>query len=422
MLVDDQDREEIIERVAALDIGKAELVACVRVPSPGKLGRRAQEVRTYSTMTGSLLALAAWLQGLGVTRVVMEATSDYWKPVFYVLEAHGLDPWLVNARDVKHLPGRPKTDRLDAVWLAKLAERQMLRCSFVPPPPIRLLRDLTRYRADLIAVRTAEKSRVEKLLEDAQIKLSAVVSDIFGVSGREMLTALLAGERDPKILAQMARARMRAKIPLLEQAFVGRFSDHHAFLLRTMLARIDQADDDIAALDARIEELIAPFAPAAERIAEITGLGDIGAQAIIAEIGTDMGRFPTPAHLCSWARYAPTVKQSAGKKKGRSATGHGDPYLARILGQAAVNAGRTNTFLGQRYRRLVSRRGKKRAIVAVGRSILIIIWHLLSDPDARYHDLGPDFYDTHTNAARQKRNHVRQLEALGYKVTLHPAA
>jgi transposase len=422
MLVDDQDREEIIERVAALDIGKAELVACVRVPSPHHPGRRAQEVRTYSTMTGSLLALAAWLQGLGVTRVVMEATSDYWKPVFYVLEAHGLDPWLVNARDVKHLPGRPKTDKLDAVWLAKLAERQMLRSSFVPPPPIRLLRDLTRYRADLIAVGTAERNRVEKLLEDAQIKLSAVVSDIFGVSGREMLTALLAGERDPKILAQMARARMRAKIPLLEQAFVGRVTDHHAFLLRTMLARIDQADEDIAALDARIEELIAPFAPAAERIAEITGLGDIGARAIIAEIGTDMSRFPTPAHLCSWARYAPTVKQSAGKKKGRSATGKGDPYLARILGTAAVNAGRTNTFLGERYRRLARRRGKKRAIVAVGRSILVIIWHLLSDPDARYHDLGPDFYDTHTKAARQKRNHVRQLEALGYKVTLEPAA
>jgi transposase len=237
-----------------------------------------------------------------------------------------------------------------------------------------------------------------------------------------MLSALLAGERDPKILAQMARARMRAKIGLLEQAFVGRFSDHHAFLLRTMLARIDRADEDIAALDARIEELIAPFASAAERIAEITGLGDIGAQAIIAEIGVDMGRFPTPAHLCSWARYAPTVKQSAGRKKGRCATGKGDPYLARILGQAAVNAGCTNTFLGERYRRLVRRRGKKRAIVAVGRSILVIIWHLLSDPDARYHDLGPGFYDTHTNAARTKRNHVRQLEALGYKVTLEPAA
>jgi transposase len=422
MLVDDQDREEIIERVAGLDIGKTELVVCVRVPSPHHPGRRAQEVRTYSTMTGSLLALAAWLRELGVTRVVMEATSDYWKPVFYVLEAHGLDPWLVNARDVKHLPGRPKTDKLDAVWLAKLAERQMLRSSFVPPPPIRLLRDLTRYRADLIAVRTAEKCRVEKLLEDAQIKLSAVISDIFGVSGREMLSALLAGERDPKILAQMARARMRAKTGLLEQAFVGRFSDHHAFLLATMLARIDQADDDIAALDARIEDLIAPFAQEADRIAEITGLGDIGAQAIIAEIGVDMTRFPTPAHLCSWARYAPTVKQSAGKKKGRSATGKGDPYLARILGQAAVNAGRTNTFLGERYRRLVRRRGKKRAIVAVGRSILVIIWHLMSDPDARYHDLGPDFYDTHTNAARRKRNHVRQLEALGYKVTLEPAA
>jgi transposase len=422
MLVEDQDREEIIERVAALDIGKAELVACVRVPSPNGSGRRAQEVRTFSTMTGSLLALAAWLRGFGVTRVVMEATSDYWKPVFYVLEAHGLDPWLVNARDVKHLPGRPKTDLLDVVWLAKLAERQMLRSSFVPPPPIRLLRDLTRYRADLVAVCTAEKNRVEKLLEDAQIKLSAVVSDVFGVSGRQMLTALLVGERDPKILAQMAKARMRAKIPLLEQAFVGRFTDHHAFLLRTMLARIDQAEHDIAELDARIEELIGPFAQAADKIAEITGLGDIAARAIIAEIGSDMSRFPTPAHLCSWARYAPVVKQSAGKSKGRNATGHGDPYLARILGLAAVNAGRTDTFLGERYRRLARRRGKKRAIVAVGRSILVIIWHLLSDPDARYRDLGPDFYDTHTSASRKKRNHVRQLEALGYKVTLEPAA
>ena len=216
MLEDTQDREEIIERVAALDIGKAEVVVCVRVPSPTQPGRRAQEIATYSTMTRSLLRLADRLRELGVTRVVMEATSDYWKPVFYLLEAQQLDPWLVNARDVKHLPGRPKTDKLDAVWLCKVAERQMLRPSFVPPPEIRQLRDLTRYRADLISVRTAEKNRVEKLLEDAQIKLSTVVSDVFGVSGREMLAALIAGESDPKALAQLARTRMRAKIPLLE--------------------------------------------------------------------------------------------------------------------------------------------------------------------------------------------------------------
>jgi transposase len=221
MLRDSEDTEEIIERVAALDIGKAELVACIRVPHPDRPGRRAQEITTYSTMTRSLLGLADRLRELRVTRVVMEATSDYWKPVFYLLEAQGLDPWLVNAKDVKHLPGRPKTDKLDAIWLAKVAERQMLRPSFVPPMEIRLLRDLTRYRTDLVRSRTAEKQRVEKLLEDAQIKLSVVASDIFGVSGREMMAALIAGERDPKALAQLARARMRAKIPLLEEAFVG---------------------------------------------------------------------------------------------------------------------------------------------------------------------------------------------------------
>ena len=352
----------------------------------------------------------------------MEATSDYWKAPFYLLEAQGLEVWLVNAKDVKHLPGRPKTDKLDAVWLAKLAERGMLRPSFVPPPPIRRLRDLTRYRADLVAVRTAEKQRVEKLLEDAQIKLSVVASDIFGVSGRAMLTALVAGERDPKRLAQLARTRLRAKLGQLEEAFTGRFSDHHGFLLKTMLSRIDQASADIAELDRKIEEEIAPFGAAVDRLDEITGVGRTAAQVIIAEIGTDMGRFPTPAHLASWARYAPGVKQSAGKTKGKSTTGHGNPYLARVLGEAAVAAGRTDTFLGERYRRIARRRGAKKAIVAVGRSILIIVWHLLADPTARYQDLGPGFYDTRINADRAKRNHIRQLQALGYKVTLEPAA
>jgi transposase len=403
-----------------LDIGKAQLTCCVRVP--GKGGKRLQEVRTYSTMTRSLLVLADRLGELGVTRVVMEATSDYWRAPFYLLEGHGLEVWLVNARDVKHLPGRPKTDKLDAVWLCKVAERQMLRPSFVPPPAIRRLRDLTRYRADLVATQTAEKQRVEKLLEDAQIKLSVVASDIFGVSGRAMMAALIAGERDPKVLARMARTRLRAKLSLLEEAFYGRFSDHHAFLLRTMLARIDQASADIAAVEAKIEEQIAPFAAAADRLDEICGVGRTAAQVIIAEVGTDMSRFPTAGHLVSWARYAPGVKESAGKKKGKATTGHGNPYLARVLGEAAVAAGRTNTFLGERYRRLAKRRGTKKAIVAVGRSILIIVWHLLSDPQAHFHDLGPGFYDTRIDAERRKRNHVRQLEALGYKVTLQPAA
>lgn len=312
--------------------------------------------------------------------------------MFYLLEAQGFDPWLVNARDVKHLPGRPKTDKLDAVWLCKVAERQMIRPSFVPPPEIRRLRDVTRYRIDLVGVRTAEKQRVE----DAQIKLSVVASDIFGVSGREMMAALVGGQTNPKVLAQLARGRMRTKITELEEAFTGHFTGHHRLLLAKMLARIDGLDAGIAELEATIEEMIAPFAAAVERLDE--------------------------THLASWARFAPGVKESAGKKKGTGSTGHGNRYLARTLGEAAVAVGKTDTFLGERYRRIAKRRGKKRAIVAVGRSILVIIWHLLSDPEARFHDLGPGYYDNRINPERKKRNHIRQLEALGYKVTLEPAA
>jgi transposase len=422
VLRETQETEEIIERVAALDIGKAELVCCVRVPGEGRAGRRMQEVKTYSTMTGSLLGLADRLGCLGVTRVVMEATSEYWKPVFYVLEAHGFETWLVNAKDVKHLPGRPKTDRLDAVWLCKVAERQMIRPSLVPPPPIRRLRDVTRYRIDLIGVRTAEKQRVEKLLEDACIKLSVVASDIFGASGRAMMAALVAGEHSPKALAQLARTSLRRKIPALEEAFTGHFTDHHAFLLAKMLTRIDALDADIAELDARIEAMTAPFAAAVERLDEIPGIGPIAAAVIVAEAGLDMTRFPTAAHLVSWAKFAPGVKESAGKKKGKGSTGHGNRYLARVLGEAAIGASHTDSFPGERYRRIARRRGAKKAIVAVGRSILVIVWHLLSDPQARYTDLGAGFYDSRINPERRKRNHIHQLEALGYKVTLEPAA
>src|SRR4051794_24960163 len=413
------DEGEVIERVAALDVGKAEVVCCARVPGPG--GQRMQEVRTISTMTAALLGLGDWLASLGVSRVVMEATSDYWRAPFYLLEDR-FETWLVNAHDVKHLPGRPKTDRLDAVWLCKVAERQMLRPSFVPPPAIRQLRDLTRYRVDLLAVRIAEKQRVDKLLEDALIKLSVVVSDPFGVSGRAILAALIAGERDPAVLAELARGRLRTKTDRLIEALTGRFTDHHAFLLSQMLQRIDGITADIATVQERIEAQLGELAPAVGRLDAIPGIGPIAAQMILAEIGTDMGRFPTPAHLSSWARFAPGVSESAGRKMGNAGTGNGNRYLARVVGEAAVSAGRTDTFLGERYRRVARRRGKKRAIVAVGRSILVIIWALLSDPEAQFIDLGADYYATRTNPERRVRHHIRELQAIGYAVTLNPAA
>jgi transposase len=311
---------------------------------------------------------------------------------------------------------------LDAVWLCKVAERQMLRPSFVPPQPIRQLRDLTRYRIDLVGARTAEKNRVEKLLEDACIKLSVVASDIFGVSGRAMMAALIAGERDPKVLAQLARSRMRTKLGRLEEAFNGHFNDHHRFLLARMLDRIDGINADIAALDEQIEADLAPFAAAAARLDEIPGVGPVAAAVILAEVGVDMSRFPTAGHLCSWAKFSPGISSSAGKTKGSGSTGHGNRYLARILGEAAVGVARTDTFLGDRYRRIARRRGHKRAVVAVGRSILMIVWHLLADEDTRFTDLGADHFTKHVNPDTKKRNHIRQLEALGYTVTLTPAA
>jgi len=417
------DDVEIIERVAALDIGKAEVVCCVRVPDESRSGRgsgRAQQVRTFATMTRSLTELSDWLAGLRVTRVVMEATSDYWKPPFYLLEAAGFDVWLVNAHEVKHLPGRPKTDALDAVWLCKIAERQMIRASFVPPSPIRQLRDLTRYRVDLIGDRGREKNRVEKLLEDAGIKLSVIASDLFGVSGRAMMDALIAGERDPDILADLARTRLRARIPELREALTGHFSDHHGFLLTQMLRHLDHLDARITAVESQIDELIRPYADTVARLDQIPGVGAAAAGMIIAEIGTDMTRFPTAAHLASWAKFSPSVKESAGKTKGNAATGRGNRYLARALGEAAVGASRTNSFLGERYRRIARRRGKMRALVAVGRSILTAIWHLLSDPNATFNDLGPDHYDNRGSTQRALRRHVNALHALGFTVTITP--
>ena len=411
---------ELVARVAALDIGKASVTACVRVPHEDKPGRRRQEVREYATLVPALLELADWLRCQSVTLVAMEATSSYWKPIFYLLEAEGFTCWLLNAKHVKNVPGRPKTDRLDAVWLAKVVERGMCRPSLVHPKPIRHLRDLTRYRRSVIRERTREKQRVEQLLEDAQIKLSSVISDIFGVSGRQMLQALIAGQRNPKALAQLARASMRSKIAVLEEALTGHFDDHHGFLCQLMLERIDAATTKIDQVTAQIDRVVAPFAGHAQRLDAITGVGVVAAQELIAEIGVEMGRFPTAAHLVSWAKFAPIDHQSAGTKK-RGATGRGNPWLAATLGEIVAALARTDTFLGERYRRLARRRGKKRAIVAVGNSVLTIVWHLLADPQAHYRDLGPDFHVSKINQRRRERDLVRQLEHLtGQRVILQP--
>lgn len=415
-----EEAADLVARVAALDIGKASLVCCVRVPHEDKPGRRRQEVRTFATMTRSLLELHDWLVAQGVSLCVMEATSTYWKPPFYLLE-DAIECWVVNARDVKNVPGRPKTDRLDAVWLAKLAERGMLRPSFVPPPWQRELRDLCRYRRTLIQERTREKQRAEKLLEDTQIKLSAVISDIFGVSGRAMLEALIAGQRDPYSLADLARGSMRSKKSVLQEALTGHFRDHHGYLLRMMCDRVDALTAQIEALTGRIDEATAPFARQVAQLDEIPGIGKTGAQELLAEIGVDMTRFPTAGHLVSWAKYAPKARQSAGKSK-PGTTGKGNPWLASTLGEAGIGAARTKTFLGSRYHRLARRRGKQRALVAVGNSMLVIAWHLLSDPEARFADLGPDWHDR-LAPLRRKRQLIAELERLsGKKVLLQEEA
>jgi transposase len=416
---DVQDEPLFAERVAGLDIAKAGVEVTIRVPSDTTAGRRQQETRGFGTTRRELESLGDWLRCWGVTKIGMEATGDYWKPVYFLLESRGFDCQLYNAAQVKALPGRPKTDRADSVWLARITERGSVASSFVPPGPIRRLRTHTRYRRNLTQARTAEKQRVEKLLEDGHLKLSSVISGIHGVSGRDMLHALVAGQRDPRALAQLARGTMRSKIRRLEEALdCSFFTAEHAVVLAMMLAAIDHYTAQIAALTARIEALTEPYLSQVAQLDDIDGIGQVCAQDIIAEIGTDMTVFPTASHLVSWARWSPQVRQSAGKRKGSNATGRGNPYLAAALGEAAISAARTQSFLGARYRRLTRRMPKKKALVATGNSILTIIHVLLSDPAARYQDLGADYYEQRMHARRQARNHVKSLERLGYKVSL----
>jgi transposase len=350
----------------------------------------------------------------------MEATSDYWKPVLFTLEREGIECLLYQASRVKAMPGRPKTDRLDLVWLARLTEQGAVQGSFIPPEEIRVLRSHARYRRHLIQARTAEKQRTEKLLEDAHLKVSSVLADIHGKSGRDMLEAIIGGERDPGALAQLARSRARAKIPQLREALdCSFFTSDHAWLLKMMLARIDQYTAEIDQLAARIGELCQPYERQVAQLSTIPGVSERAAQDLIAEIGVDMSRFPTPAHLASWARQAPGISESAGRRKSKSA-GRGNPYSGGTLGEAAISASRTQTFLGARYRRLVRHMPKGKAQRAIMRAILVITWHLLTDPDAVYNDLGHDYYDRHDDDHRKARAHARALERLGYKVIIEP--
>jgi transposase len=334
---DAEDEPLFAERVAGLDIGKAGVEVTIRVPSDTTAGRRQQETRTFGTTRKELLALAGWLRGWGVTKAGMEATGDYWKPVFFLLESRGFDCDLYNAAQVKALPGRPKTDRADSIWIAKIVERGMISSSFVPPEPIRRLRTHTRYRRHLTQARTAEKQRVEKLLEDGHLKLSSVISDSHGASGRDMLNALAAGQRDPRALAQLARGTMRGKIRRLEEALeCSFFTDEHAAVLAMMLTTIDHYTTQIGQLTIKIEALTEPYLHQAGQLDQIDGIGVICAQDIIAEIGAGMTVFPTASHLVSWARWSPQVKQSAGKRKGSNATGRGNPCLGAALGEGGT--------------------------------------------------------------------------------------
>jgi transposase len=407
--------EVIVERPAALDVHKAQVTACVRVP--GEDARRS-EVREFSTMVGGLLVLRDWLKAHGVTQVAMEATSVYWKPVWAVLE-DDFELLLVNARHVKNLPGR-KTDVKDAEWLCQLLEAGLLRASFVPPKPIRALRQLTRYRKAQIKERQREANRLHKALEDTGIKLDCVATDILGKSGRAMLDALCRGTTDPEVLADLAQGRLRKKIPALKQALEGRFEPLHALLVSSILAHLDFLDEQIERLSEAIEEQLRPFAPAVELLRTVDGIETRTAQNILAEIGVDMSVFPSAGHLASWAGQCPGNDQSAGKRRsGR--TRKGSKWLNEALKDAAMAAIRTNdSYLQAQYQRLRPRIGHGRALGAVKHSILCACWHMLTTGEL-YRDLGGDYFRKR-DPERQTKRLVAQLERLGHTVTLEKAA
>lgn len=404
------------ERSVGIDISKRDAKVCVRSPGNAR-GEYISTVTTWGATTNQILELKGFLEEQHVSTVVMEATSDYWKPFYYVLEAT-LPVMLVNARHAKNLPGR-KTDVSDAAWLAQLAAHGLLRPSFVPPEPIRELRDLTRSRAIAVGDRTREIQRLEKFLESSGLKLSAIVSDLTGASSRAMLEALILGERDPQVLAQFAQRRMRPKIPQLVEALTGRFSDHHAFIVRLHLDQIDQYTKAIDALTERIGTVMAPFRPAREALTSIPGVSVLVADVIIAETGADMSVFPTAAHLASWAGVCPGSNESAGRVKSTK-TMPGNKHLKAALGIAAMSAARSkDTYLSVKYRRIAARRGPIKAVVALEHVILTATWHMLVNGEV-YQDPGADYY-LKRDPQQAKARALRQLKSLGYDVTLTPA-
>lgn len=403
------------ERAAGIDISKRDAKVAIRIPGR-RAGTFATRVTTWGATTNQILALREMLLAERVTTVVMEATSDYWKPFYYLFE-EVLPVMLVNAKAARNIPGR-KTDVSDAAWLADLGAHGLVRASFVPPPPVRALRDLTRARTVITRERTKEIQRLEKMLEDACIKLSSVATDIIGVSGRAMLEALIVGEDDPAVLADLAKRRMRSKIPELTASLTGRFSDHHRFMARLFLDRIDAHTADIRRLDQRIAEAIEPFLLARELLETIPGFSRKLAEIVIAETGADMSVFPTPEQLASWAGTVPGSNQSGPRVKSTK-TRPGNSYLKGALGIAALSATRSKkTYFSAKYKRIAARRGPMRALVAVERAMLIAIWHMLSTGEL-YQDPGPDYF-TRRAPTKTKARAIRQLEALGYTVELQP--
>ena len=409
--------EVVYERCCGLDIHKQTVVACLLVSGPGRPPSR--EIRTFGTLTDELLQLADWLAAAGCTHVAMESTGVYWKPLYNLLEG-SFELLLVNARHIKQVPGR-KTDVKDCEWIADLLRHGLLHPSFVPDRPQRELRELTRYRTTLIRERAAEANRLQKTLEGANIKLGSVATDVLGVSGRHMLAALVAGTSDPASLAELARGKLRDKLPLLERALTGRVGAHQRFLLAQQLAHLESLDELIERLNAEVSARLRPFVTALARLDTIPGVGQRTAETLVAELGTDLHRFPTAAHLASWAGMCPGNYESAGKR-GRGTTRKGDPWLRTALIEAAQAAGRTRgTYLAAQYHRLAGRRGKKKALVAVGHTILVIAYHLLTQ-QTTYRELGPLHFDQR-DEQRVTRRLVHRLQALGYRVQLdHPAA